>query len=159
MSLFQNVLLKLPCEKCGSIRETNIRFHSAVKYDADFILGERVPEEEPLNIGEEYEGNADLYCWDCLRQWTYDQLQAEYEVFSELVEQGRLMMMPEDSELNLSPDKIQEQGVARFRATRIQASQRRLLIVIMNSLSLGKVSQHRGAVMSGETCSIQSSLW
>ena len=40
----------------------NIRNNSAIKYDADFRLGERIPEAGPIDIGDEgdeYEGNAD----------------------------------------------------------------------------------------------------
>ena len=97
---------------CGSVRETNVRFHSAINYDADFKLGERVSEEELLFVGSEYEGNADLYCRDCLRKWTYDQLRAEYDVFAEFVEQDRLAMKSKESESSLSPDSIREQAIS-----------------------------------------------
>jgi hypothetical protein len=110
MSFYQTVWLELPCERCGIVRETAVRFHGERGDDTGYKLGEEVIEGADLNHGEIYEGNADCYCWPCLCKWTYAQVEAEYESLAELVAQGRLLIRENEASAPLSPDQVLEYG-------------------------------------------------
>ncbi len=92
MSLFQSVTVELVCQRCDISRETSVRFHSAVKFDADYRVSECVPEADGLRVGETYEGNADRYCWECLRKWAIAQTYAAYESLADMAKQGRAVV-------------------------------------------------------------------
>ena len=89
MSLFQSVSVELVCQRCGISRETSVRFHSPVAFDADYRVSECVPKGDGLRAGETYEGSANRYCWECLRKWAIAQAYAAYEVLVDMVKQGR----------------------------------------------------------------------
>jgi hypothetical protein len=110
MSFYQSVWLELPCERCGIVRETAVRFHGERRDDTDYKLGERVVEGVDLNRGENYEGNADRFCWSCLCKWTYSQVEAEYESLAGLVLQRRLIIRENEAGIPLSSDQVLEYG-------------------------------------------------
>jgi hypothetical protein len=110
MSFYQNIWLELPCEQCGNVRETAVRFHGERRNDTDYKMGEKLIEGADLNRGEIYEGNADRYCWPCLCKWTYAKVAAEYESLAELVSQGWLVIRGNDDGIPLSSEQVLEYG-------------------------------------------------
>jgi hypothetical protein len=106
MSLYQSVWVELPCEKCSVIRKTPVRFHSAVRYDADYIVGEPVPVEDELVPNEIYEGNATRYCRECLCLWAIALAQAAYDSLADLMEQKLVAACLKDQVNPLSSEQI-----------------------------------------------------
>ena len=109
MSLFESVWVKLECQRCGKVHKTIVRFHSyGGSPDGEYELMESVPQGIGLSRGEVWEGNADRYCWDCLKQWAEAQAYAGYDALADLVEKGLVTVKAKASATPLTRSEIDQ---------------------------------------------------
>ncbi len=113
MRTFRSVYVQLPCERCGTIRRTEVEFQTGRDRLEEYEAGEKVPEDRGLRRGEKFEGGAARYCDACFRVWACKEAEAHYQSLAELVQGGRLVIRLKDSPTALTPREILGLGVKR----------------------------------------------
>ncbi|MBL8151504.1 MAG: hypothetical protein JNN15_16385 [Blastocatellia bacterium] len=86
-------MIKPKCEKCGQSFETLLGFDSIGTYDDDhYNVGDKVDTNSELMQGERYHSWVSIYCDNCYSEWSFDQFRYAYQVLSNLVQKGRIIV-------------------------------------------------------------------
>ncbi len=89
MGFYSTVVAELECERCHSTYRTDVQFYTDDDREMpEYIAGQLVPALKP---GTTYEGIADAFCSNCMREWVEDEEVANFEELAKAIEAGEII--------------------------------------------------------------------
>lgn len=103
MGVYRSILLDLPCERCGVVRQEEAQFKTDDDWCQVYRPGDAVPD---LRAGASFEACVDYYCRACHRDLVLAGSAAEHDVLARWIETGLLLLREDDSAQPLTPEFV-----------------------------------------------------
>jgi hypothetical protein len=88
MGVYSTVVAELECERCHSTYRTDAQVYTDDDREMpEYIAGQLVPAPKP---GTTYEGIADAFCSNCMREWVEDEKVANFEELAKAIKAGEI---------------------------------------------------------------------
>lgn len=89
MGMYRTVWTEQPCLRCGMSHRNDLQIKVSEFDDLqDYEDGQRVPDDDDLEVGDEFTAWYDVYCRECLREWIAVHWNTLYKHLADYVASG-----------------------------------------------------------------------